>query len=136
MGIYNSYREPMSIYEAVSSSEDLLSVRGMIAVKGFYSPPTIPPYFLRKEYVNLMHEKPVREIYITNVAYDHSKKTTLQVQVPDLTTHSAGKNCKTITDKLILDIEVARTEEHSWSLNQAISVGVSASIGNAQLLSI
>ena len=98
--------------------------------------PTDPPSFLRKEYVNLMHEKPLRKISITNVVYDYSRQTTLKVQVPDLTTHSGGKNCKTTMDKLTTSIAVAETEEHSWSLNQAISVGVSASIGNAQLLSI
>ena len=107
-----------TVYEAVTSSKDLFSVRGIGIEK------SQPPYFLKSDLVTYFHEKPIKKMSISDIKYNLDK---------NLRTDGPNKVFKTTIINRSFDtmqtgertIEYSFTEESTYTFGASISLGVS-----------
>jgi len=114
--------DDVTIYEAISKSDSVISVRGMGAIASHSGKPP-RPYMLRTDMVTYFHEKPLEKVKIYNVNYDVSRQELTSFPATIYTSYMTNRDYKQ-TQTGSRTIAFDRAESSSFGGSHGIQIGM------------
>merc|ERR1711936_454526 len=114
--------DDVKIYEAISKSTSVISVRGMGAIASHSGKPP-RPYMLRTDMVTYFHEKPLEKVKIYNVNYDVSRQENTPFPATIFTSYMSNRDY-TQSQAASRKIAFDRAESSSFGGSLGIEIGM------------
>ena len=109
------------LYEAVTTENDQLGVRGLGAVRDYCEPRCTwtqkpdAPYFLKKNLVTYFHEKPIKKMEMTDLKYELKRELRTEGPSHVVPTEVINRSRDTL-QSASRDFDYSFTEESTFTL--------------------